>query len=371
MFRNDLRNLVDGLDKSFKREYARFDEFSDVVGLNEYKDFVVGLRDSGILIEFDKLAHYVVDDSNFEGDSYKPSDFSNDFFKMAKKNLSSSIIPIYIPIIQGFVTSEDVEALLMLIEFNYFYYSGMKCSRYSAIGKVFGGDIIQYVSFFTDEFKSMHVLPDFDESFFDDLRNVDYEDDRARILEDFLRCGYLSLIIDEQEISWSFFNNIKLSATYFIACNALKGGSLRASCEDVVVGYTLALRMIGEDIREYVIKYSDGDESDLYIDNSENNVYLKDDENQDEGNGVSKGVAFIFAVLAFLEVIFLISFVTILFAPELISSHNQANRLAALFLSFIVARKFYDYLRSNRKLMVMLTFIIVFIITIVIGLTMF
>ena len=37
MFRNDLRNLVDGLDKSFKREYSRFDEFSDVVGLNIIK----------------------------------------------------------------------------------------------------------------------------------------------------------------------------------------------------------------------------------------------------------------------------------------------------------------------------------------------
>ncbi len=363
MFRNTVRKVIDGLDKSFKREYSRFDEFSDVVGLNEYKDLVVGLRDSGILIEFDKLAHYVVDDSNFEGDSYKPSDFSNDFFKMAKKNLSSSIIPIYIPIIQGFVTSENVEALLMLIEFNYFYYSGMKCSRYSAIGKVFGGDIIQYVSFFTDEFKSMHVLPDFDESFFDDLRNVDYEDDRARILEDFLRCGYLSLIIDEQEISWSFFNNIKLSAKYFIACNALKRGSFRASCEDVVVGYTLALRMIGEDIREYVIKYSDGDETDLYIDNSQNKIYLNDDKDIDEGNGVSKGVAFIFAVLAFLEICMIIVHFTVIFAPDFVFSDNQPIRLALLFLSFVVAHRFYDYLRSNRKLKVMLTFIVIFIVT--------
>ena len=40
MFRNDLRHLIDGLDKSFEREYDRFDEFSDVVGLNEYKDLV-------------------------------------------------------------------------------------------------------------------------------------------------------------------------------------------------------------------------------------------------------------------------------------------------------------------------------------------
>ena len=55
MFRNTVRKVIDGLDKSFKREYARFDEFSDVVGLNIikiiwfnitlYKDvFDVGLK---------------------------------------------------------------------------------------------------------------------------------------------------------------------------------------------------------------------------------------------------------------------------------------------------------------------------------------
>lgn len=254
MFWNNVRTIIEGLEKSYEREYDKFDEFSDVIGLSEYKELVVNLRDSDILVEFDNISKYVTDDTNFKTDPYKPSKISNEFFSMSHKKLSSSRIPIYYAPIRGFITFENVEALLMLINFNYFYYSNLNCSRVKSFEKVFGGNIIQYLSFFTDEFKSMEVGPDYDERFFDDLKKLDYEDERSCVFEDFLRCGYLSLIVVEQNISWNFFNNIKLSAMYLMACNALKRGSLKVNCEDVVVGYTLALKLITEDIRPYVRK---------------------------------------------------------------------------------------------------------------------
>ena len=37
-----------------------------------------------------------------------------------------------------------------------------------------------------------------------------------------------------------------------MGCNALKRGSCKVSCEDVVVGYTLALKFVSEDMRQYV-----------------------------------------------------------------------------------------------------------------------
>ncbi len=251
MFQNTIRTIIEGLDKSFKREYEKFDQYNDVAGLNEYKDLVISLRKSDILIKFDKLAHYVVDDSNFE-ETYKPSKTSNDFFVMSNKKLSNSFLPSFFPSIKGLITAIDVEALLMLIQFNYFYYSNMRCSRMKTIEKVFCGDILQYLSFFTDDYKSMQELPDYDDSFFKNMKKVAFEDDRARLLEDFLRCGYLSLIIVEQKISLTFFNNIKCSAMYLIVCNALKRNSLKINCEDVVVGYTLTLRLITDDVRSYV-----------------------------------------------------------------------------------------------------------------------
>lgn len=204
MFKDSIRTIIEGIEKSFEREYKKFDEYSDVTGLNEYKELVVSLRKSDILIKFDKISKYIIDDSNFEKDTYKPSKISNEFFMMSNKKLANSIIPLYFPIIHGLITSENIEGLLMLINFNYFYYSNMKCSRIKSIEKVFGGDIIQYLSFFTDEFKSMKELPDYDESFFKNLKKADFEDERARNLEDFLRCGYLSLVILEQNISLTF-----------------------------------------------------------------------------------------------------------------------------------------------------------------------
>lgn len=253
MFWDGIRCIMEGYEKSFKRKFEEFDEYSDVEGLCELKELIVSLRDSDILVEFDKVAHYVVDDSNFENDTYRPdSKISNKFLKMANKEISTLIASIQIKSIQGFVTFNDIEGLVMLFEFNYFYYSKRKCNRFKVLEMVFGGDIIQYLSFFTEDYKLLPDLPEYDESFFNDLKNMTYEDERARHLEDFLRCGYLSLIVDEQNISVEFYNNIKVSAQYLMACNAWKRDSLKISCEDVVVGYTLTLKCIVEDMRQYV-----------------------------------------------------------------------------------------------------------------------
>lgn len=253
MFWDNIRCIIEGYDKSFKRKYDEFDEYIDVEGICELKELIVSLRDSDILIEFDKVSHYIIDENNFKTDIYKSnSNISNEFLKMANKELSTLISSIQIKPIHGFVTFNDIEGLLMLIQFNYFYYSKMRCKRFKVMEMGFGGDIIQYLSFFTDDYKLFPELPDYNEYFFEDLKNMQYKDERARLLEDFLRCGYLGLIADEKVISLKFYNNIKVSAWYLMACNALKRGSLKISCEDVVVGYTLTLKCIVEDMRPYV-----------------------------------------------------------------------------------------------------------------------
>ncbi|MBO6109639.1 MAG: hypothetical protein J6P12_02045 [Methanobrevibacter sp.] len=254
MFWDNLRCIIEGLNKSFERKFHEFDEYSNVEGLCELKELIVSLRDTDILVGFDRVAHYVVDDSNFKTEVYGGhSKISNEFLKMSNKELSSLLFGfIHIEYIQGFVTFNDIEGFLMLIQFNYFYYSKMGCSRFKVMEMGCGGDIIQYLSFFTDEYKLFPDLPDYDESFFNNLKNMTYGDERARLLEDFLRCGYLSLILVEQNLSGSFFNHIKASAQYLMACNALKRGSLKISCEDVVIGYTLTLKCIVEDMRPYV-----------------------------------------------------------------------------------------------------------------------
>ena len=156
---------------------------------------------------------------------------------------------------------------------------------------------------------------------------------------------------------------IKISATYLMACNAFKRGSLKVNCEDVIAGYTLTLKLLTEDIREYVIKYSDGDEVFLNT-NFENQVDINN--NQEKTSSVNKKIAFVFATLAFIEVLCLIGYVQHLFAPDLQLSDNQLLRLSCLIICFLVAHKFYNYLTDGNdgKTKSMISLIIILLITI-------
>ncbi|MBE6499789.1 MAG: hypothetical protein E7Z80_04485 [Methanobrevibacter thaueri] len=254
MLLEDIQYMIDGLDKSFEKDFERFDEFGDVGGIYDLRRSMVGLRNSEILVDFDRIAHYVIEDNNFK-DNKSFKEYCN-FYLMAHDNLRVPIFPIYLSFLHDFVDFSDIESLLMLINFNYFYYSKMKCSRVKVVKEIFGGNIIEYLSFLTDDFMMMDDLPDYDENFFNKLKKVNFKDKKSKKLENFLMRGYLCSVTVEQKISVKFYNHIKFSARYLMACNALKRGSLEINCDDVVVGYSLTLKLITEDIRPYVRKAS-------------------------------------------------------------------------------------------------------------------
>ena len=162
-----------------------------------------------------------------------------------------------------------------------------------------------------------------------------------------------------------------------MACNALKHGRDSIICEDVVVGYTTALRLLTDDIREYVIKYSGNNE----IDSLSNFEAGNDDIEVVKDNGIGfKGVvSIIFAILAFFEVLFIIIYIKEIFAPGMPFTNNPILRLGSLAVCVFIAKKFYNYLTQGNdkdlfedgKSIVMLIFIIIFIITVVFGIIMF
>ncbi|MBR1611412.1 MAG: hypothetical protein IJ672_08045, partial [Methanobrevibacter sp.] len=74
-------------------------------------------------------------------------------------------------------------------------------------------------------------------------------------LEDFLRGGYLNRIyICEQEASVIGYNYIKLTTRYLMACSAIKNNHMGITCEDVVIGYILTLKIFKEDLRPEIRK---------------------------------------------------------------------------------------------------------------------
>ena len=229
-------------------------------------------------------------------------------------------------------------------------------------------DILCHFTFFVDEFKKGYPIPKYSKDFFDKISKITFDGEKSKELFDELILEYLTIImIGENGVSFTFDSHMRVCARYFMSCNALKYGRDAVSCEDVVVGYTLALKLLTEDIREYVIKYYDEDK-DLKITD-----FIVDKNSEDEGLGFKGAVSIIFAILAFLEVILV---TTAIISPlGLEFANNPIIRIPTLIVSFYVARKFYNYLTEGNdkdlfergKSKAMILFIIIFIITSVIG----
>lgn len=98
-------------------------------------------------------------------------------------------------------------------------------------------------------------------------------------------------------------------------------------------------------------------------------------ENMSEGNDhvdvslLNKLIALFFSVLAFIWVGFVIVFAQLILVPDMSFSDNGLIRFIGLLVCFTVAEKFYTYLieDNNVKLGVLVSFILVFILTIVVG----
>ncbi len=75
----------------------------------------------------------------------------------------------------------SLEAVLMLIVFNFYFFSKNNVKSILNIVKlVFDGNIICHFTFFVDEFKEGYCLPEYSEKFFDKLSIITFEDDRSK-----------------------------------------------------------------------------------------------------------------------------------------------------------------------------------------------
>ncbi len=162
-------------------------------------------------------------------------------------------------------------------------------------------------------------------------------------LFDELLGNLFTIILVEKDVSLRFDSHLRVCAKYLMACNALKHGRDSITCEDVVVGYTLTLKLLTEDIRDYVIKYYDKD-TNLKISDFEaaenNNV-------QNDGLGFKIVISIIFAILAFFEVLLIIIYIKEMILPGLPFTNNPIIRFPVLIISVYFAKKFYNYLTEG------------------------
>lgn len=340
----------------------------DVENLDNLINLISYMDDNEFFIDFNNVVEHV---RNLDGFKYKKDPIfssNNVFVNMACSQLDNPKFQ-FLRSSKFLVNLPVFEATLMLIELNFYFYSNDDIKSIPDVVKlVFDGNIICYFTFFVDEFKKEKALPSFSEDFFDKISKITFNSEISKELDNIIN-KYI-ILVGEHIVSLDVNNSIIACAKYLMACNALKHKRNGVSCEDVVVGYTLALKLLTEDIREYVIKYY---VEDLNLKISDFEVDKNNYDIQDNRIGFKSVVSIIFAILAFLEVIIVITIIIEILGFEF--SNNPLIRLPTLIVSFYVARKFYNYLIEgndknlfeNGKSKAMIIFIMIFIITIIIG----
>ena len=237
-------------DEYYQQEYQRFDEYLDIANIDSLRDLIVSFHENTLLKEFDETAKYIVNQNL--NDSLKLK--SNPFINLAIKQLRVPIVPINIPHIHPILDFKCIEALIMLLECNCFYYSNKNSNLEEIVNQILNGNILSKLSLLVEEYKS-NPLTEYNETFFEKIKNIKFNDKRAEKLEDFLRGGYLNRIyICEQEASVIGYNYIKLTTRYLMACSAIKNNHMGITCEDVVIGYILTLKIFKEDLRPEIRK---------------------------------------------------------------------------------------------------------------------
>ena len=364
--KEDIIFILESNEKSYEKILNKLNEY-DVEGLDNLINLISCMYKNEYFIDFYNGIEKIIDSNEYKYTKNPIHNSKNDFINMADNKLKSP------KFISGkyLITLTTIEAVLSVVEFNFYFYSNANIKSINNVSNlIFNGNIISHLTFHVDDFKNDLPLPIYSEEYFQHLGNIKFDGKKSKQLHKDILWNYLSIIIIENNITYRFNNTICTCAKYLMACNALKHGRDSVSCEDVVVGYTLALKLLTEDIREYVIKYYNEDKdlkiSDFIVDENSGDV-------QDEGLGFKGVVSIIFAILAFLEVILV---TTAIISPlGLEFANNPIIRIPTLIVSFFVARKFYNYLTEGNdkdlfekgKSKAMVLFIIIFIITSVIG----
>lgn len=377
-FKEEAMFLFGSNEKAYKLIFSKLSDYKDVDGLDNLINLISSMGKNNYFVEFYDGIEVFINSKEFKYTKSPIHNSTNDFIIMAESKLESSRFPLFPS--KHLINFTSMEAVLIIVELNFYFFSKGNFKSINNVNDlIFNGNLIYHLSFFVDEFKEDLSIPNYSEKFFQNLSDIKFDGKKSEQLHYDILWDYISLIMREDDISPLFNSTICICAKYLMACNALKYGRDGICCEDVVVGYTLALRLLCEDIREYVIKYYDG-KMDFKIDDFEGEtIESNDDVVSNDGWGFKGFLSLIFAILAFFEVIIVCVYIKEWFMPGMEFTDIPILRFGVLIIGFFIARRFYDYLTEGSDLnlfedgrsKVMLIFIVLFIITIIIGLTMF
>lgn len=236
------------IDTLIMKTREKLYEYHDIAGVEEYENRLDNFFKEN---NFEKMNNNAKTyyQTTLKRDDLKLRQYDDlPFFKLAKKTFGKSISPIYIKQL-GIVNYNALEAVSFLIDFN--YYSNNKNEEIISIfKKVYCGNFIANLSKNVEEYPNKHHTKYSNMELFKKLKHVKFQDKRAKKMCNLFR---ESLVYPTLPVLFStkFCNNIIFSATYLMACSAVKHDR-NITCIDVALGYNLTFEILTTDLTEYI-----------------------------------------------------------------------------------------------------------------------
>lgn len=170
------------------------------------------------------------------------------FFIKAKQILGLIWLPIYINRYR-FADYGCLEAMSFLVVLNYYYHNEEK-GLLEIFKKSFGGDFIPNLTKNTNDFKNKKYTEYNQEKLLNKIKTVKYHNKKAKKLQKIIEINVAYPTIDIEN-SNKFYRNVRFGGFYLSACSAVKKNR-NVTCEDIFTGYNLTLKLLTEDLTEYI-----------------------------------------------------------------------------------------------------------------------
>lgn len=239
--------LFDSWDDIFEKDFAKFDEYSDLERIDELVDMLKGLRGNQKYTELSLISSKNV---NKTGKPWRFYEEKIPFINAAKKGFGLRP-PLYIYPITKFLNFIFFQTLYSIIQFSYVLHSG-ELLGHREYKSIILGDLGPSLTYFVEDYDKSKKLPEPSIDFFKRLKNVKWHDKKAHNLEKLIYNRYITHVTAELDTPSIFQRTSGFAASYLIGCNALKNDRNRMTYEDVIAGYLTTFKVMLNDVRPLV-----------------------------------------------------------------------------------------------------------------------
>ncbi len=226
------------LEKKFNEDLVGLDEFSYVLGFEEFRNFLINYRNNEKLITLSKLVDYNL---------YKPVDKSKDVEVIinAKKELNSFSIIVSKISLHAFIHVYSVIAYSCIGAMN-------RELTNLEINQIINSDLISKLSLGLDNFRSINDVI-LDRDFFKSFKKIKFNKESKK-LDKTIYSGYFRHICVETLAESDLSHAFGMCANYLAGCYAFADGRVEVVPEDIIKGWTLTLNLFNMDLRPYVFR---------------------------------------------------------------------------------------------------------------------